>query len=120
MRHSHSEAGHASFGESKMALQLSQADLDLIELRLSAQRALLGAVTKSLRHVSCDISNGDISMLFVFDGPISERDREGATVACAEIVSDFHGNISENLVRIDAPAPYRDKALRFWIFQRME
>jgi hypothetical protein len=91
-----------------------------IALRLSAQRALLGAVTQNLRHVSCDISGGDIAVLFVFDGPISEQDRDAASIACAEIISDFPGTISEECVRVDAPAPYRDKALRYWVFQRME
>jgi hypothetical protein len=96
------------------------ANPDSITLRLSAQRALLGAVTPSLRHVSCDIENGDIAVLFVFDGPISEQDRDAASTACAEIISDFPGNISETIIRIDAPAPYRDNALRYWVFQRLE
>ncbi len=103
-----------------MPANLSQHARESIELRLSAQRALLGAVSQNLRHVSCEIESGIISVLFVFDGPISDQDREAASIACAEIVSDFPGNISETYLRIDAPAPYRDKALRLWVFQRME
>jgi hypothetical protein len=93
---------------------------ETITLRLSAQRALLGAVTPNLRHVSCDVANGDIAVLFVFDGPITEQNRDAASTACAEIISDFSGNISETIARIDAPAPYRDKALHYWVFQRQE
>ena len=46
-----------------------------------AQRGLLFAVPPSLRAMTCGWSGTNVSVRFVFDGPISEDDEESAVAA---------------------------------------
>ncbi len=76
------------------------------KLLLSVQRALLGAVSPSLREVSCGWQDHKISLRFVFDGKILETDREAAHIVGSEVIADFPDDwdIDEDIVRLDAPA----------------
>jgi hypothetical protein len=59
---------------------------------------------------------------FVFDGEISPDDRDSAQAATTEVIADFSEpwTITEEIVRLDAPADLRPAALGLWAYQRRE
>jgi hypothetical protein len=80
------------------------------KLNLSAQRALLGHVTPSLRAACISAENKKICIFFYYDGEISDDQKELAQSAVDDIISDFHiddeGNTIEfniNILQIDYP-----------------
>jgi len=82
-------------------------DLEIrTKLLLSTQRALLGAVSPALREVSCGWQAMKIKLRFVYDGEISDQDRDAAHIVGAEVISDFPEgwDIAEDIARLDAPA----------------
>ncbi len=64
---------------------------DDIQLRLSAQRALLTHITPSMRAVSVEVipEQRRAWVRFIFDGKPSPDEEETASVAHTEILSDF-------------------------------
>ena len=77
------------------------------QLLLSLQRALLGAVTPSLREVTCGWHGATLLLRFTFDGAPEEGQVEAAHIVGSEVISDFSDswNIEEQIVRHDYPAP---------------
>jgi hypothetical protein len=92
------------------------------ELRLSAQRALLGAICPEIRLVKVKLVGSTIVMTIVAERQLSERAAEGLSIAAAEIIADFSGcdRISEELVISDAELPNEDVLAEGWVFQRAE
>jgi len=95
-------------------------DLEIrTKLLLSLQRALLGAVSPALREVSCSWEGKQIKLRFVYDGEISEEDRDAAYIVGAEVIADFPADwdIEEDIARLDAPAklalPERNAVLAY-------
>jgi len=98
---------------------MKKADL-ATNVRLSAQRALLGAVPGNLRAVTLDIKGERVEVRFYFDGAIQERDAELISEVESEMMADFEPEIhvSTTLVRLDYPQPIADQGL--FVFQRCE
>lgn len=59
------------------------------KLKLSAQRALLGNIPKSLHSVSLDVSEYTICCRFAFVGVPTEEEKELLSCAATEIIADF-------------------------------
>jgi hypothetical protein len=93
-----------------------------IYLKLSAQRALLGAVTRQLRSVSVDLDaeRSLIRLRFIFDGEPSEWEREIASIASTEIISDFADGWVFDEKFVSCPAPDRMEHLRMLVYLRNE
>ncbi len=78
---------------------------DRVLLRLSIQRALLGAVTSNLRMVTAEGDDEEIRLYFYYHGEISEEVNELAEVAATEVISDFPKQMLDlKILRLDAPA----------------
>ena len=60
-----------------------------VQIRLSAQRALLSQIQLSLRSVSIDIDERRIYFRCIFDGEPTEYDRELMSTVASEIIADF-------------------------------
>lgn len=58
-------------------------------IRLSAQRALLGAIPSTLRAVSIEVSSQIIRIRNIFDDGCTESEKELLSAVGAEIASDF-------------------------------
>lgn len=58
-------------------------------IRLSLQRALLGAVTPNLRLVYFLENEKNIELVFIYITPPSENERELASIVETEVISDF-------------------------------
>jgi hypothetical protein len=95
---------------------------ELGDVLLSVQRALLGAVPRSLRAVTCALHPDRIVLKFIFHGPISDTDKEDMQVVGTEVVADFHApmKIEEQIVRIDYPGDMRPHGLQAWAYWRKE
>ena len=93
-----------------------------LQLLLSIQRALLGAVPAPLRAVTCGWNATKITLQFIFDGEISEDDEEGARIAGTEVIADFPApwTLTEEIVRFDYPADLRSRTLPIWAYARKE
>jgi hypothetical protein len=91
-----------------------------IKIRLSIQRALLGAVPASLRAVSVDADEGKIYYRCIFNGEPSEDEWELLSVAATEIIADFPEPyiIEEEYLHI--PNPKKMKHLKHLVFLRHE
>lgn len=95
------------------------------DLKLSAQRALLGNVSQNLRGVCVDVSKNIISIHFYYDGSISESDRESSEHAIDQILGDvFDPSLKEKMEfrtpikRIDYPQ--KMPLIGHWVYYRKE
>jgi hypothetical protein len=82
-------------------------DISTFYIRLSAQRALLGAVPFRLRAVSVEIEGSIVRMKGIFDSGCTECDKEVLFVAGTEIIADFPSsfNIEEECLVVPHPQP---------------
>ncbi|MFN3814832.1 hypothetical protein [Brevundimonas sp.] len=90
-----------------------------ILLRLSAQRALLGAVTRNLRSFSVDMNGGTVTCQAVFEEAPAAEEIDLIQSAGTEIIADFlDAKIEERfIVNADRTMP---KAITYLIYQRHE
>ncbi|MGO9672979.1 MAG: hypothetical protein ACLPSF_02220 [Methylocella sp.] len=89
---------------------------------LSVNRALLGAVSPSLRSVQVEYADNEINIYCFFDGAISEDDSEDMSAAASEVAASFPNHkVYEHCIRADYPTPIKptDKA-RHTVFWRKE
>jgi hypothetical protein len=91
-----------------------------VNLLLSAQRALLGAVLNSFRAVSIGMKEGGLAIFrCVFEDVPTTNDRELLSTAATELLSDFPDNvIEEDFIVVPFPKPIPQ--LINIIFQRHE
>ena len=59
------------------------------KIKLSAQRALLGSITDSLRAVSIDVVEEKIYYRCIFKREPTENERDLLSVAATEVIADF-------------------------------
>ncbi len=62
---------------------------DTVMLRLSAQRALLGAIAPNVLAVFVSLETERLSMAAFVDGKLDDDEREAIEIAASEIVADF-------------------------------
>ncbi|MET3230547.1 UNVERIFIED_ORG: hypothetical protein ABIC54_002741 [Burkholderia sp. 1263] len=92
-----------------------------VRLLLAMQASLIGYVSSNIRGVSCGHSENDITIVVVFDGEISDDDREAMEEVGSEMASHFgHEKVKVQCVRVDAPAPFRNVMLEHWAYGRRE
>ena len=90
-----------------------------ILLRLSAQRALLGAVTPNLRSFSVEIIGGTVTCQAVFEDAPAAEEIDLVQSAGTEIIADFvDAKIDEQFIVCGDQA--MPKALTYLIYQRHE
>jgi hypothetical protein len=92
------------------------------DVLLSVQRALLGAVPSSLRGVACGWNDKQITLRFIFDGPIDPDEEQDMNVVGTEVIADFHApaTIDEQVIRVDSPNSLSGYALQAWAYIRKE
>lgn len=94
----------------------------MTELRLSLQRALVGAVPPSLRAVTCGWAGTEVQIRYIFDGPINPDEHEDMLCVGTEVIADFPSpwTIDEQAVRVDHPESLAPHLLRAWAYMRKE
>ena len=90
-------------------------------LRLSAQRALLGAVSPRVRLIKVALDGSEIAFTVIAAANLTEVERDALSVAAAEIVADFPGHSINETVRVSAePLPGEDFLASGWVYLRAE
>ena len=90
-----------------------------ILLRLSAQHALLGAVTPNLRSFSVEMNGGTVTCQAVFEEVPAAEEIDLVQSAGTEIIADFvDAKIDEQFIVCGDQA--MPKALTYLIYQRHE
>jgi hypothetical protein len=90
-------------------------------LILSANQALLGQVSGSLRSVQAEYRESGINLYCYFDGEISEDDREAMSLVSTYVAADFPDHmVNEHCIRVDAPESVPLVEERHPVFERME
>ena len=87
-------------------------------VRLSAQTALLGAVTPNLRSFSVEVTDGVVRTLAVYAADPSEHEKELIQVAATEIIADFIDETLDEQIIVSA-SPIITQ-LEFEIYRRHE
>ncbi|NCP18081.1 MAG: hypothetical protein GW855_02835 [Erythrobacter sp.] len=94
---------------------------DRSALICSVTRALWGEVGPNLRRVLAKDVDNQILLHFFFDGEPSDEDLESASVSAAEVISDYPDHeLSEEVIRCDAPEMIRQEVGWLTIFARRE
>lgn len=85
---------------------MQQQDIKLVNrLKLSIQRALLGAITPNIRAIFAELIEQNIQIYFYYDGKIQVDDEENASSITSEVIADFDDEFDLDLIikRIDYP-----------------
>jgi len=91
------------------------------ELRLSAQRALLGAIHSAIRLVKIKREGSLIRLTIMAVEQLDDEAINALSVAAAEIVADFPTCRIEEQVLVDKGVlPTEDILAEGWIYQRLE
>ncbi|MBB5712787.1 hypothetical protein [Sphingomonas xinjiangensis] len=91
------------------------------DLRLSAQRALLGAIYPDVRMVKVRRDGSRITFTAICDKPFSDDALDALTTAASEIAADFPDcDVDEIIAGSSDPLPQEDVLTEGWLFQRAE
>ena len=81
-----------------------QTTIRRINVMLSLQKALIGAITPHLRAVNIAWDMHRIDIYFIYDGEISEDDQEESECAATEVLANFpDDSIETHHIRCDFP-----------------
>ena len=97
-------------------------DLDLrVTVLLSAQRALLGAITPNVRGVTVAYNNQQLTLRAYYDKDPLEEEKELLDFALGEMVADFYPSIEKYLFEPQVlPYPMKMAMLSDWVYVRHE
>ena len=97
--------------------------MDVVDapLRLSAQRALLGAIPPEVRLIKVSLDGSLIRLTVLAAEPLGDEAVDGLSAAATEIVADFPNcRIEEHLLVTRDPLPMEDVLTEGWVYQRAE
>jgi hypothetical protein len=90
-------------------------------LRLSAQRALLGAIGPDVRVIKVALDGPEIAFTVIASRDLAEAELDALSVAATEIVSDFPGHrVREMIIVSTDPLPPDDLLAPGWVYRRAE
>ncbi|MGV3502551.1 MAG: hypothetical protein ACO1O1_02510 [Adhaeribacter sp.] len=87
---------------------------------LCATRALLGAITPSVRGITVDYNREFIKLRAYFDIGATEEEKELISDAHGEIIGDFPEMKAFPYEVFDLPFPEKMQVLSDWIYMRYE
>jgi hypothetical protein len=91
------------------------------DLRLSAQRALLGAIHPEVRLVKVKLIGSTIVVTTLSEMPLTEEAWQALSSAAGEIIADFPDyQIEEHFVVSADALPYENILEEGWVYQRAE
>lgn len=79
--------------------------VDIVDLKLSAQRALLGNVFPKLRAVCVNSSENLVYVCFYIDGEISDEEKELCECTLDDIMADFFMATAKEEDRLEFETP---------------
>jgi hypothetical protein len=91
------------------------------DLRLSTQRALLGAISPAVRLVKVRRDADQITLATIVEAPLGEDASEALSIAATEIVANFpECRIRQCVIVSTGELPREDVLEEGWVFQRRE
>lgn len=88
---------------------------------LSANRALLAAVTPNLRGVTIDYNPEVLLLRAYFDQGATEEEKELIDIALSEMIADLHYDIKTcQYEPVELAAPAKLTGLKDWVYMRYE
>jgi len=89
-------------------------------MALLMQRALFGEVSPALRAAGFSLNDDQITLVFYYDGKISERDEESASCVETEVIAALPSEmqVASKVIRLDAPAKLPSPVR--WVYSRRE
>lgn len=90
------------------------------ELKLSTQRALLGAITANMRAITLQAKNDSLLLRVIFYKNPSDDEKDLLGDITAEILADFNeiNHVNEEFI-IDSKSPSKNlECLDFWAYMR--
>lgn len=92
-----------------------------VSVLLTMQVALLGNINQNVRGVTCKWDRETIILRAIFDGPISNDDRELIELAATEVLA----HMSRHLVKVECiqvgqPEGLASYLLNAWVYRRFE
>jgi len=91
--------------------------MDIVTLKLSIQRAMLGEISERLVSLTCGLKDRHIQIRGYFSRKPTEEDIEQLQCVGAEVIADFPDGFTseETCLAVADGAP---KMLDFWAFKR--
>lgn len=98
---------------------------DIVNLKLSAQRGLIGNVFPKLRAVCVDIKENLIYVCFYIDGNILEEEKECCESTLDNIIADFPLVVEGKETKFETPmirldSPQKPPLVGYWVYFRNE
>lgn len=95
---------------------------DIIRLRISAQNALLGRITKEVRAIYLSLDKACINLYVIIDGKISKYWKDTICEIGTDIIADFNYPyiINERTKRIDYPNKLSLLSNEIYVYKRYE
>jgi len=91
------------------------------EVLIAFQTALLGMVTPKLRGVSVDWTQCQIKGICIYEGEVSESDKEIVSDIEGEVISHFSDHkIELKAVGSKSSMPLDQYSLNVWVYRRVE
>ncbi len=91
------------------------------DLRISAQRALLGAISPEIRLVKIRRDGDSITLTTIASQQLDEEAEDALSIAATEIVADFpECQINERLIVSVDELPRENLLEHGWVYQRRE
>lgn len=88
---------------------------------LAVQRALLGAIGPRLRGVTVGWSEGQVRVRCLYNGSITDADRESMNEVEAQLLGDFpEDEVEVALESYDQPLVLAERTLDTWVYCRRE
>lgn len=94
--------------------------INLKELKLSSQRALLGEITANMRAITIESKDDSLLLRVIFYENPSEDEKDSLGDITAEILADFNeiNHVNEEFI-IDSDSPFKSlECLDFWAYAR--
>ncbi|MCA0458518.1 MAG: hypothetical protein LCI00_31440 [Chloroflexi bacterium] len=88
-------------------------------LKLLAQRALLGAISKSALGICIDIQDERLILTAFVEGQASEEEKEALQDALSEIYGDLYPQVNFDELRMVEQASSPLSSNGIWVFLRM-
>ncbi len=90
------------------------------DVLLAVQAALLGAVPRALRAVTCGWTDG-VVIRFMFDGEVDPANEKDMQAVAAQVASELSGEkVTPDIISVDYPGDLKAHGLEGWAYMRRE
>lgn len=93
---------------------------NMSDLLYTTQGALLGKITPNMRQIYVGFENDTIKLIYVFDGKITDDDKENVWLIGVDITHDLEFLLDEQLISCSMPKMYYPDIGYYCVYGRKE